>query len=88
LNTPAGSDTTARISNSRSSFSRRSLCAPVEPKSAPSGTTTAQRPPGASERIISARKSSSLFLDLVGRSARTDSFGICPANGGFERMTL
>ena len=60
----------------------------VEPKSAPSGTMMAHTPPGASDSIASPRKSSSLFLDCVGRSLRMDSAGSIPANGGFIRTHL
>ena len=88
LNTPAGRDTTASSSNSSTSLRRNSTCAVVDPNRSPSGTTTAQRPPGAKCFIIKPRKRSSLFLDLVGKSCLIDSFGNCPANGGFERITL
>src|SRR3989304_8080729 len=41
---------------------RSVLCALDEPKSTPSGTMTAARPPGLSNRRKSARKSSSVFF--------------------------
>ena len=44
---------------------RRVLCALLDPKSTPSGTMTAARPPGFSSRRKRARKSSSVFLVLT-----------------------
>ena len=73
LKTPAGSEITARSSYSSINFFRSSTWPLVDPKSKPSGTMMAQHPPGASDSIASPRKSSSLFLDCVGRSLRMDS---------------
>ena len=50
---------------SSTSILRSVLCALDEPKSTPSGTMTAARPPGLSRRRKSARKSSSVFLVLT-----------------------
>ena len=45
LNTPPGSDSTASTRLFSTSLRRNSRCAPVEPNSTPSGTTTPHRPP-------------------------------------------
>ncbi|MNT89801.1 hypothetical protein D3C72_2305940 [compost metagenome] len=65
LNAPPGSDTTPSSFCSSTSIRRSSLCAFDEPKSTPSGTITAARPPGFSNRKNSARNSSSVFFVLT-----------------------
>ena len=74
-----------------STSSRRiSRCALDEPKSTPSGTMTAARPPTFSIRRKSARKSSSVFLVLqsLSRSAETMSASRLPLKGGLARIRL
>ena len=68
LKTPLGSFTIASSFWSSTSFLRSATCALVEPNSTPSGTMTAARPPGWSNRRNRARNSSSVFLVLTTRS--------------------
>jgi hypothetical protein len=58
LNTPPGSEMTASSLWSSTRIFLNVLCAVEEPKTTPSGTMTAARPPGLSRRRKSARKSS------------------------------
>ena len=88
MKTPEGSFTTASSFCSSTIILRRVLCAFDEPKSTPSGTMTAARPPGLSSLRKSARKSSSVFFVLTTfcRSLAVASWSRDPAKGGFARI--